>query len=112
MDYNFLVAHGRIVNDARRTEAARDQMLATYLHYFKTNYAGNRAPVHIGHHFSAYQNGAYNDALKSFARSVCALPEVRCVTYAQARRLHGPAELGDARRLPQGRFCACSTASV
>ena len=83
MDYNFFVAHGRITNDARRTEAARDQMLATYLHYFKTNYAGNRAPLHIGHHFFAYQNGAYNEALKSFARSVCGLPEVRCVTYAK-----------------------------
>ena len=58
-------------------------MLATYLHYFKTNYAGNRAPLHIGHHFFAYQNGAYNEALKSFARSICGLPEVRCVTYAK-----------------------------
>ena len=58
-------------------------MLATYLHYFKTNYAGNRAPLHIGHHFSAFQNGVYNEALKSFARSVCGLPEVRCITYAK-----------------------------
>ena len=83
MDYNFFVAHGRGSNDPRRIEAARDQMLATYLAYFKTNYAGNRAPLHIGHHFSAYQNGAYNDALKAFARSVCGLPEVRCVSYAK-----------------------------
>ncbi|MET0531697.1 MAG: hypothetical protein ABW003_25755, partial [Microvirga sp.] len=83
MDYNFFVAHGRAVNDPRRTEVAREQMLATYLHYFKTNYAGNRAPLHIGHHFFGYQNGAYNEALKSFARTVCGLPEVRCVTYAK-----------------------------
>jgi hypothetical protein len=32
--------------------------------------------------FSAMQGGAYNEALKSFARAVWGLPEVRCVTYA------------------------------
>src|SRR5262249_9226138 len=46
-------------------------------------YAGNRAPLHIGHHFMNYGGGAYNEALKSFARAVCGLPEVRCVTYAK-----------------------------
>ena len=58
-------------------------MLATYLNYFRANYTGNRAPLHIGHHFFGYQNGAYNEALKSFARAVCGLPEVRCVSYAK-----------------------------
>jgi len=37
----------------------------------------------IGHHFTNYGGGAYNEALKSFARGVCGLPEVRCVTYAK-----------------------------
>ena len=83
MDYNFFVAQGRVAGDPRRVDAARDQMLATYLNYFKTNYTGNRAPLHIGHHFFAYQSGAYNEALKSFARTVCGLPEVRCVSYAK-----------------------------
>jgi hypothetical protein len=83
MDYNFFVAQLRAASDPRRYEVARDQTLQTYLHYFKTNYAGNRAPLHIGHHFTAYQGGAYNEALKAFARSVCGLPEVRCVTYAK-----------------------------
>jgi hypothetical protein len=83
MDYNFFVAQARAAYDPRRYEAAREQMLQTYLHYFKTNYAGNRAPLHIGHHFMNYQGGAYNEALKSFARAVCGLPEVRCVTYAK-----------------------------
>jgi hypothetical protein len=83
MDYNFFVAQSRAAADPRRYEAAREQTLQTYLHYFKTNYAGNRAPLHIGHHFTGYQGGAYNEALKSFARAVCGLPEVRCVTYAK-----------------------------
>ena len=30
-----------------------------------------------------YGGGAYNEALKSFARGVCGLPEVRCATYAK-----------------------------
>jgi hypothetical protein len=81
MDYNFLVAQSGVAPIASRREAFRQQMLDTYLAYFRANYSGNRAPLHIGHHFTDYQNGAYRDALKSFARAVCGLPEVKCVTY-------------------------------
>ncbi|MFN3349241.1 polysaccharide deacetylase [Pseudorhodoplanes sp.] len=81
MDYNFLVAQSGVAPIASRREEFRRQMLASYLTYFRGNYAGNRAPVHIGHHFTDYQNGAYREALKEFARRVCGLPEVRCVTY-------------------------------
>jgi hypothetical protein len=83
MDYNFFMAQSRGHDDPARHAAAREQTLQTYLAYFKANYTGNRAPLHIGHHFFGYQNGAYNEALKSFARAVCGLPEVRCVTYAK-----------------------------
>jgi peptidoglycan/xylan/chitin deacetylase (PgdA/CDA1 family) len=81
MDYNFLVAQSMGLAVARNRELYRQQMLATYLDYFKTSYTGNRAPLHIGHHFTDYQNGAYREALKTFARAVCGLPEVRCVSY-------------------------------
>jgi hypothetical protein len=83
MDYNFFVAQSRAAYNPRRYEMSREQTLQTYLHYFKSNYSGNRAPLHIGHHFMNYGGGAYNEALKSFARAVCGLPEVRCVTYAK-----------------------------
>lgn len=83
MDYNFFMAQSRATTDPRRYEMAREQTLQTYLGYFKANYTGNRAPLHIGHHFSSMQGGAYNEALKSFARAVCGLPEVRCITYAR-----------------------------
>jgi peptidoglycan/xylan/chitin deacetylase (PgdA/CDA1 family) len=83
MDYNLFMAQSHAVNDPRRYQAAREQTLQTYLAYFKANYTGNRAPLHIGHHFEAFQHGAYHEALKSFARAVCGLPEVRCVTYAK-----------------------------
>lgn len=81
MDYNFLVAQSGAAPIASRREHFRQQMLDSYLNYFRANYAGNRAPIHIGHHFTDYQNGAYREALKTFARTVCGLPEVRCVTY-------------------------------
>jgi peptidoglycan/xylan/chitin deacetylase (PgdA/CDA1 family) len=81
MDYNFLVAQSGAAPIASRREQFRQQMLDSYFNYFRANYAGNRAPVHIGHHFSDYQNGAYREALKGFASTVCGLPEVRCVTY-------------------------------
>jgi hypothetical protein len=58
-------------------------MLATYLAYFRASYTGNRAPLNIGHHFEAYQGGAYNEALKEFARRVCGLPEVKCAAYSE-----------------------------
>jgi peptidoglycan/xylan/chitin deacetylase (PgdA/CDA1 family) len=83
MDYNFFMAQSRAAYDPRRYDMTRRQTLQTYLQYFKSNYAGNRAPLHIGHHFMNYGGGAYNEALKSFARTVCGLPEVRCVTYAK-----------------------------
>lgn len=83
MDYNFLVAQSLGLDDARNRDRHRQQMLESYLDYFRANYAGNRAPIHIGHHFSDYQGGAYREALKDFVRSVCGLPEVRCTTYAR-----------------------------
>ncbi len=91
---------------AARRAQFREQMVQTYLDYFRANYTGNRAPLHIGHHFSDYQHGAYREALKTFARIVCGLPEVRCTTYSQARRLHGCAAPRDAGGLSQGRLPA------
>jgi peptidoglycan/xylan/chitin deacetylase (PgdA/CDA1 family) len=82
MDYNFFAAQSRAVVDPARRAAFREEMLQTYLAYFQSNYAGNRAPLNIGHHFFDYQDGAYREALEAFARTVCGLPEVRCTTYA------------------------------
>jgi peptidoglycan/xylan/chitin deacetylase (PgdA/CDA1 family) len=83
MDYNFFVAQSRARLDPRRAELFKQQMLATYLDYFRANYSGNRAPLNIGHHFEGYQRGVYNEALKEFARRVCGLPEVKCATYSE-----------------------------
>jgi hypothetical protein len=83
MDYNFYVGQSGAKEDPDHYEDYRQQMFDTYIAYFKANYTGNRAPINIGHHFAPYQGGMYHQALQAFAKSVCALPEVRCVTYRQ-----------------------------
>jgi peptidoglycan/xylan/chitin deacetylase (PgdA/CDA1 family) len=83
MDYNFFIAQSLGLDSAARRERDRDEMLETYLAYFKANYSGNRAPIHIGHHFTNYHGGVYNEALLAFAERVCGLPEVQCVTYSK-----------------------------
>jgi hypothetical protein len=49
MDYNFFVAQSRAADDPRRYEAAREQTLQTYLHYFKliTRATGRRSTSDI-----------------------------------------------------------------
>jgi hypothetical protein len=83
MDYNFYVSQSQAQEDPDNRDVYRQQMLDTYVSYFKSNYSGNRAPINIGHHFAPYQSGAYHEALQAFAQLVCGLPEVRCVTYTQ-----------------------------
>jgi hypothetical protein len=83
MDYNFFAAQSHAQEDPANRDLYKRQMLDTYLAYFRANYTGNRAPIHIGHHFEPYQGGVYHEALQAFARLVCGLPEVRCATYTQ-----------------------------
>lgn len=81
MDYNFYVADSNAQPNAAGKETFKRQMIDTYMKYFQANYFGNRAPVHIGHHFSKWNGGAYWEAMQTFARRVCGQPEVKCVTY-------------------------------
>lgn len=110
MDYNFFVAHtagvdltmdnvkkslmnnGLSAEDAaaKAPEAYRkkikqfeDETYWTYMTYFNVNYNGKRAPIHIGHHFSKWNDGAYWNAMKRFAAEVCGKDEVKCVTYSE-----------------------------
>lgn len=83
MDYNFYVADSRGQSDPANKEKYKKQMVDTYMQYFQNNYFGNRAPVHIGHHFSKWNGGAYWEAMQTFAKRVCGQPEVKCVTYKE-----------------------------
>lgn len=72
----------RVVS-AEQKKKVKDNMMNLYRAYFNSNYYGNRAPLHIGHHFSAWMSGAYLEAFYEFANEVCGKPEVKCQTYAE-----------------------------
>lgn len=81
MDYNFYMAQSKAKEDLANREVYRKQMFDSYMNYFNFNYYGRRAPVNIGHHFTLYNGGAYWSAMQDFAKAVCGLPEVHCVTF-------------------------------
>ncbi|MCB9073270.1 MAG: hypothetical protein H6623_06580 [Bdellovibrionaceae bacterium] len=84
MDYNFYYSQSKgAAGPESKYKEYEDQMYKTYMNYFQSNYYGNRAPVHIGHHFSKWNGGAYWKAMQHFAKSVCSQPEVKCVTYKE-----------------------------
>ncbi|MBC7385038.1 MAG: hypothetical protein H7301_02610 [Cryobacterium sp.] len=96
MDYNFFMVQSHAHEDAAHTEKYEREMLQTYQNYFLKNYNGNRAPVHIGHHFVPFNGGAYWRAMKRFAQTVCHLPEVKCGTYSELQEFmdsHSKSEL-------------------
>ncbi len=68
---------------AEQKALVKKNMMDIYRSYFATNYYGNRAPVHIGHHFSPWMSGAYLEVFYEFASEVCSKPEVKCGTYAE-----------------------------
>ncbi|MFO0665839.1 MAG: hypothetical protein U0174_17940 [Polyangiaceae bacterium] len=83
MDYNHYIAHSKGVSDSANSEKYRADVVATYKAYFDKNYAGSRAPVHIGHHFSKWNGAAYWNAMKDFAAYACTKANVKCVTYRE-----------------------------
>jgi len=85
MDYNFyyLQSRAKPVLDSSQTRFFEEQMFQSYLLYFTKTYNGNRAPIHIGHHFATFNGDAYNRALYRFADRVCGLSEVECVSYQE-----------------------------
>lgn len=71
------------VISANQKAQVKANMMSIYRSYFNTNYYGNRAPLHLGHHFSNWMSGAYMETFYEFANEVCSKPEVKCVTYKE-----------------------------
>ena len=106
MDYNFLVLQSGGDDDPDHSHWPRygKEMFDAYMAYFKSNYEGNRAPLHIGHHFAEYQGGTYKRALMAFVKAVCNLPEVRCVTYSELRDFLEPLSAATLKAYQAGNF--------
>ena len=83
MDYNFYYVQSKGNPDPSRSAEYEEQTYKSYMNYIKSNYAGNRAPINIGHHFSQWNAGAYWRAMKRVVNEVCGMPEVKCVTYVE-----------------------------
>lgn len=84
MDYSFYLNQTGAVDAAAAAEPAlEEQTHASYLASFRSRYAGDRAPLIIGHHFTTWNHGAYLRALTRLLDEVCGLPEVRCVSLAE-----------------------------
>ncbi len=87
MDYNLFVAQSLetpdLLNDPRAVE---DRVVGAYMNYFKRNYFANRAPIHIGHHFTDYCGKAYEQALMRFIETVAGRPDVTFCTHVELAR--------------------------
>jgi peptidoglycan/xylan/chitin deacetylase (PgdA/CDA1 family) len=82
MDYNFYYTQsGGQEGPPELFPEYEREMYDTYMAYFNFNYHGNRAPVHIGHHFSLWNGGAYWKAMQRFAAEVSKKEDVICGTY-------------------------------
>jgi hypothetical protein len=103
MDYNFYYSQSAGVSKPENKDAYKKEMLDTYMKYFQDNYFGNRAPVHIGHHFSKWNGGAYWEAMQAFTKRVCGLPEVKCVTYGELVK-YMDAHVADRSKFQAGSF--------
>lgn len=104
MDYNFYYAQSKGEEDLEHADLYEEQTFQTYMHYFQQNYSGNRAPLHIGHHFSNWNNGAYNNALYRFIQTVCHLDEVKCVRYNDLVDFLNPLSAAQLRAYQHGQF--------
>jgi hypothetical protein len=84
MDYNLFVVQTLespdIFSDPQRLE---DTVVETYMNYFKKNYFGNRAPIHIGHHFTDYAGKTYERALMRFIEAIAGRADVKLCTHMQ-----------------------------
>jgi hypothetical protein len=124
MDYNFCVRDtARIVSEdpsvlkikgntkeclKRVSELqkakVKENMLTLYRSYFNKNYYGNRAPIHIGHHFSNWMSGAYMEAFYEFAAEVCSKPEVQCGTYTDLKNFMVSKSSAEIAAYQEGQF--------
>jgi hypothetical protein len=104
MDYNHYVAHSKAVSDAANSEKYRKDVYDSYMEYFTKNLNGNRAPLHIGHHFSKWNGGAYWNAMQDFAKAVCTRPDVNCGTYRDLVSYMEALPAGKRAKLQAGNF--------
>jgi len=84
MDYNLFVRHSGGLETPSRSYAFEERSYRAFRRAFDGEYAGARRPLQIGMHFVEMNGGAYWRAMERLLSEVCGLPDVACVTYAEA----------------------------
>jgi peptidoglycan/xylan/chitin deacetylase (PgdA/CDA1 family) len=81
MDYNMFVRHSGGFERIDRDGVFENRAYDAFEKAFEAEYAGKRAPLELGFHFTLMNGGAYWRALERFAEDVCGRPGVACVSY-------------------------------
>lgn len=95
MDYNLYVRHSGGLERPSEAAVFEERTYAAFKAAFEAQRNGARIPLQLGFHFTLMNDGAYWNALERFAREVCVMADVRCVSY---RTLLAETALDDARR--------------
>lgn len=81
MDYNLYVRHSGGFERPSEAPAFEQRSFDAFMAAFEAERSGRRVPLQLGFHFTLMNDGAYWNALERFARAVCTMPDVRCVSY-------------------------------
>ncbi len=81
MDYNLYARHSRARELPARSKEFEERSYRAFKAAFEREYAGERAPLQLGFHFTLMNDGAYWRALERFAAEVCSKPDVACISY-------------------------------
>ncbi|MCY1668117.1 polysaccharide deacetylase family protein [Rhizobium sp. SL86] len=84
MDYNLFIRHSAGVENPSRTTEFEERSYAAFRAAFDREYKGDRIPLQLGFHFVEMNGGAYWRAMERLVTEVCHMPDVACVTYAEA----------------------------
>ena len=82
MDYNWFAAFNTWAPDLPNDERGR-VMQETYDLELEKALKGNRAPLILGNHLAAWDDGTYLDAMERFTREQCVREEVNCVSFKE-----------------------------
>ncbi|MEO9340034.1 polysaccharide deacetylase [Mesorhizobium sp. SB112] len=82
MDYNLYVRHSGGEEDAANSAIYEQRAYDAFRKAFDAEHDGKRVPLQIGFHFTLMNDGAYWRALERFAKDVCVMEDVACISYA------------------------------
>jgi len=90
MDYNLYVRHSGGEERPAEADVFVERAYRAFADALEKERSGARHPLQIGFHFTQMNDGAYWRALERFAGEACALPDVRCVSYAKLEEILHP----------------------